>query len=211
MISLLKKELLAIASFFKRNYSETIVLCAATLFIILARHHPVGDRWLNQLFYFFILPVLTIAVFLRRNPLDFGLRIGNCKLWGFHVVSACLILLPILFFASRDSSIVRYYASGNFDFINYFFQIAVVLLSWEFLFRGFLLFGLREKFKEGSILVQMVPFALLHIGKPEAETISCLVSGIYFGYVAYRGGSYWPAFFIHLFINLTNKAFVNLL
>ena len=28
----------------------------------------------------------------------------------------------------------------------------------------------------------MIPFALLHIGKPEAETISCLVSGIYFGY-----------------------------
>lgn len=211
MISLLKKELKALLSFLKRNYSETVILCAATLFIILARHHPVGGRWLNQTFYFFILPVFTIVVFLRKNPLDFGLRIGNYKLWSFHVVLVCLVLLPVLFFASRDSSIVRYYASGNLDFITYSFQIAVVLLSWEFLFRGFLLFGLKEKFKEGSILVQMVPFALLHIGKPEAETISCLVSGIYFGYVAYRGGSYWPAFIIHLFINLTNKVFVNLL
>jgi membrane protease YdiL (CAAX protease family) len=77
------------------------------------------------------------------------------------------------------------------------------------MFRGFLLFGLKEKFKEGSILIQMIPFVLLHIGKPELETISCLFTGILFGYMAYRGKSFWPAFTIHLFINIYFVALIN--
>jgi membrane protease YdiL (CAAX protease family) len=77
------------------------------------------------------------------------------------------------------------------------------------MFRGFLLFGLKEKFKEGSVLLQMIPFALLHLGKPELETISTIITGILFGYVAYRGKSYWPAFIIHLFINVFFVALIN--
>ena len=61
-----------------------------------------------------------------------------------------------------------------------------------------------------SILVQMIPFVLIHFGKPELETISTIPMGIYFGYVAYRGNSYWPAFIIHMFINILFRIFVNL-
>jgi membrane protease YdiL (CAAX protease family) len=77
------------------------------------------------------------------------------------------------------------------------------------MYRGFLLFGLKEKFKEGSILLQMIPFALLHLAKPELETLSTLVTGILFGYVAYRGKSFWPAFIIHLFINVFFVTLIN--
>jgi uncharacterized protein len=59
-------------------------------------------------------------------------------------------------------------------------------------------------------LIQMIPFALLHLGKPELETVSTLITGILFGYVAYRGRSYWPAFFIHLFINVFFVALINI-
>jgi CAAX protease family protein len=55
----------------------------------------------------------------------------------------------------------------------------------------------------------MIPFALLHLGKPELETISTLFTGILFGYVAYRGKSFWPAFIIHLFINIFFVTLIN--
>jgi len=74
-----------------------------------------------------------------------------------------------------------------------------------------LLFGLKEKLAEKSILVQMVSFVLLHFGKPEIETLSTILTGIYFGYIVYRGNSYWPAFIIYLFINISLVYFVNLL
>ena len=87
---------------------------------------------------------------------------------------------------------------------------AVVGIVEETLFRGFLLFGLRNKMGELSILVQIVPFVLVHFGKLELETLSTLVTGLYFGYIAYRTDSYWPAFLIHLFINVVFIAMVNL-
>ena len=46
----------------------------------------------------------------------------------------------------------------------------------------------------------MVPFALLHIGKNPYEALSTVLSGIGFGYVAWRTGSFLYAFLIHWFL-----------
>ena len=99
----------------------------------------------------------------------------------------------------------------QFNAGKYALETIVYLFAWEFIFRGFLLFGLKERFSDGSILIQMIPFVLTHLGKPEIETISTIIMGIYFGYVAYRGNSFWPAFIIHTFINITFVVFVNFL
>ena len=55
----------------------------------------------------------------------------------------------------------------------------------------------------------MIPFVLTHFGKVEIETISTIITGILFGYIAWRGKSYWPAFFIHLFINVFFVGLIN--
>lgn len=211
MIKLSRKELRELSSFLKRNYGEIVVICLATLFLTIHRFHPIGPPWVSSLIYFAILPMLTIMLILRRNPLDFGLRFGNFKVWCFHVVVSFMIALPILYIASHSPLLAEYYTVPQFDVLKYSFETMVYLFSWEFLFRGFLLFGLKEKFKESSVLVQMIPFALLHLGKPELEAISTILMGIYLGYVVYRGNSYWPAFIIHLFINITFRIFVNIL
>ena len=210
MTTLFKKELQELASFFKRNYREIIIVGLATLFLTVAVYHPIGPPWISSLFYFAVLPILTIVI-LRRNPLDFGLKLGNFKVWSLYVVATIIVALPILYFASRSPSLARYYTVPRFDAAKYCLEMIVYLFAWEFIFRGFLLFGLKEKFKEGSILIQMVPFVLVHLGKPEIETISTILTGLYFGYVAYRGNSYWPAFIIHLFINIPFVIFVNML
>jgi membrane protease YdiL (CAAX protease family) len=209
--TLFKKELREIASFFRRNYREIVIISLATLFLTLAGYHPIGPPWVSSLIYFAVLPVITITVILRRNPLDFGLRLGNFKIWGFYVIASLIVALPILYIASRSSLLANYYTIPQFEVVKYCLETTVYLLAWEFIFRGFLLFGLKEKLKESSILIQMIPFVLVHFGKPEIETISTILTGIYFGYVAYRGNSYWPAFIIHLFINISFLIFVNIL
>ena len=210
MSNLVRKELREIGSFLKRNYREIVVIGLATLVLTLAGYHPIGPPWISSVIYFAVLPILTIII-LRRNPLDFGLRLGNFKVWGFYVIATLIVVLPILYIASRSSVLAQYYTIPKFDVIKYCLETTVYLFAWEFLFRGFLLFGLKDKLKESSILVQMAPFVLVHFGKPEIETISTILMGIYFGYVAYRGNSYWPAFIIHLFINITFLIFVNIL
>ncbi|MFH1032806.1 MAG: CPBP family intramembrane glutamic endopeptidase [Chloroflexota bacterium] len=173
------------------------------------RYYPICNEWFSSLLYYVVLPILVILL-LRKNPLDFGLRFGNVKAWGFHTVLTCLIAAPVLYAASYVPTLRNYYTMESFNMVRYSLISVISLAATEFTFRGFLLFGLKDKLKEISILVQMVPFVLVHFGKPGLETISTIFTGIYFGYISYRGNSYWPAFIVHLFINIFFIGLVNL-
>jgi membrane protease YdiL (CAAX protease family) len=194
-----------------RNYNEIVVISCSSLFILLKHYHRLVSVWGSSFFYFAALPLLTILFLLRKNPLNYGLRIGNWQLWIKYIFVFLLLALPILYISSDIPSVRRYYTSQNFSFLNYSLEIGIYLLGMEFLFRGFMLFGLKEKFKEGSILIQMIPFTILHAGKPEIEALGCIVTGILLGYIAYRGNSFWPAYIIHVVINISNKFFINFL
>lgn len=195
--------------FLKGWYREIIVISFATLFMILHNHHKIENFWISSIVYFGILPVLTILIFLRKNPLDFGLKLGNYRFWIPCVVIFLVIAVPILYFSSDMPSVQGYYRNHrNSELFTYIWQMGIYMLGWEFLFRGFMLFGLKDKFKEGSILIQMIPFVLLHFGKPEIETISTIFTGILWGYISYRGNSFWPAYIMHMVVNISNKAFV---
>jgi membrane protease YdiL (CAAX protease family) len=54
-----------------------------------------------------------------------------------------------------------------------------------------------------AIYVQMIPFAIAHIGKPDIETFSSIAGGILIGYLVRWCRSFWPAFILHLIIALT--------
>lgn len=208
MLDLFRQEMKQLVSFLKSYFQEIIVLCLAILFLVLQWYQPIGSSLVvSRLIYYVIFPVLTILIILRKNPLDFGFRVGNIKLWSFYIVITVLIGFPLLYLSSYFSSMGQHYAL-RFDYYHFLVQTVPLLFAWEYLLRGFLLFGLKEKLGEASILIQMVPFVLLHLGKPEVETVSCIITGIWFGYVAYRGKSFWPAFLIHVFINFTLKYFL---
>lgn len=209
MANNISTELKNLIGFLKNWYNEIVVICFATLFMILHSYREIENFWISSFIYFGIFPVLTILIFLRKNPLDFGLRLGNYRLWLPYVLIFLAIAIPILYFTSDMSSVQGYYRSHrNFDLLKYVLQMGVYMLGWEFLFRGFMLFGLKEKFKEGSIIIQMIPFVLLHFGKPEIETISTIFTGLLWGYICYRGKSFWPAYIMHIVVNISNKAFV---
>ncbi len=202
-------EIREIVRFLRRNRQEAMVIAFAGLFLALGEYHSIGSRWADSLLFYGAFPLAAIWLILRRNPLDFGLRLGNYRVWRVHVVAACIIAVPILFVASYFATLTNYYTIQDFTLPVYLWQTVLYQSGWEFIFRGFILFGLKDKFREGSILIQMIPFLILHLDKPEAEAISTIPMGIYFGYVAYRGGSYWPVVILHVFINVLFRVLVN--
>ncbi len=209
MITFFKEEFGSIGKFFKSYSSETVIIVFATLFITLDKYHPLGNEWQSIFLYYGVFPILVILLILRKNPLDFGLRFGSPRIWGFYVIIVCLLAAIILYASSFITSLQSYYQMEDFKLSVYFLTNCLSLSASEFIYRGFLIFGLKDKFREGSILLQMIPFALLHLGKPEIETISTIITGILFGYIAYRGRSFWPAFIIHLFINVFFVSLIN--
>jgi len=203
-------ELHSIGSFLQSWKQKILVIGFAALFVVLGQYHPIINESLSNLIYYAVLPVLVIVILLRKNPLDFGFRSGNPGIWFGYVLITIAAAAIILWTASLLPSLQKYYTQPQFNLLNYALTTIVTLFSQEYLFRGFLLFGLKDRLKEGAILVQMIPFVLLHLGKPEIETISTVITGIYFGWVVYRSKSFWPAYIIHLFINCFFVIIVNL-
>jgi membrane protease YdiL (CAAX protease family) len=209
MIRFFRDELSHFQQFLKSYGNESIIVIFGTLFIVLNEYRPISNEWGSIFLYYAVFPILVILIILRKNPLDFGLRWGSPRLWWPWVAIICLIAAAVLYASSFSTSLKNYYLKDNFTMLTYFWTNCVSLSAQEFMYRGFLLSGLKDKFKEGSILIQTIPFVLVHLGKPELETISTIFTGIIFGWVAYRGKSFWPAFIIHLFINIFFVGIIN--
>ena len=204
------REYQEIKRFVEENYKVIIILSLSTFSLTMQWYRPLRfSPALSNIFYFMVLPVLVIRFVLKDNPYYYGFGLGDYKLWLNYVAATIIISVPVLYFASHFSQVQRYYGRG-FNYYEFFSITVPTLLAWEYILRGFLLFGLEEKFGKVSIVIQMVPFVLLHLGKPEAETLSCIITGLWFGWIAYRGRSFWPVFLIHTFINFMNSIFSNL-
>lgn len=205
----LSREYQEIKNFVKENFKIILILGVATLSLVMQWYRPFHfSPALSNIFYFMVLPVLVIRFILKDNPYYYGLGLGDYKLWINYVVVTIIVSVPVLYLASHFSQVYRYYGRG-FNYYEFFSITVPILLAWEYLLRGFLLFGLEERFGKASIVIQMVPFVLLHLGKPEIETLSCIITGLWFGWIAYRSRSFWPAFLIHTFINFINSIFTN--
>jgi hypothetical protein len=74
------------------------------------------------------------------------------------------------------------------------------MFAWEFFFRGWLLWTLGRKYGSDAIWLQMIPFALLHIGKPEIELLSTVLGGAFFGILAWRTRSFLYGWLLHWFM-----------
>lgn len=145
---------------------------------------------------------------------DIGWRMGNIKRGVAWVVASLVIMLPLLVIASRRPEFQNYYPiytparCSTFGFLQFAIGIVIYMCAWEFLFRGYLLFGGAKAFGVGAIIMQALPFWMAHIGKPVTEFWSALPGGIIMGIIAWHSDSFWAPFIIHAFINVLFNAFV---
>lgn len=198
-------ELSDIRSFVKMYGRELLIVSVATLSLILFHYHSLGSLVLRYAFFFIALPTAGLLL-IKQNPFDLGLRLGDYRRWLIHVLIAGALGILVVAIGSRVGSVSEFYtARTDTGILQYIAERIVIIFAIEYIFRGFLLFGLKEKLGGGAILVQMVPFAIMHIGKPEIEAVGCIFAGLYFGYIAFRTGSLWPAFIIHLIANIANR------
>ncbi len=167
--------------------------------------------WFSSEFViYFILPVLLIVLVHRRPLRSFGLGAGD---WRFGLkVSAIfyLLMLPILWVVSDLQMFQQVYphaASVRNDWSLLLIYEAVFLLyfiGWEFVWRGYVVFGLAPHTGAAvAVFVQMIPFVILHYGKPLPETIGSIVAAIALGALSLRARSFWYAVLIHWSVMLT--------
>lgn len=83
-------------------------------------------------------------------------------------------------------------------FLTYEAGYLAYFIAWEFFFRGWLVQGLLPKWGRGpAILVQVLPFVVMHYGKAELETLGSIIAGVALGILAVRTRSFWYGALIH--------------
>jgi uncharacterized protein len=152
---------------------------------------------------FFVLPVLIIRIFLKEKLSSYGLQIGDYKAGLKITLIFFLVMLPIVWFASSSDSFINVYphllsARESWTiFLVYEIGLVIYMIAWEFIWRGYMLFGLYEKFGFYSIFIQMIPFVILHNGKPMLETFGSILAGLALGILALRTKSIFYCVLAH--------------
>jgi len=136
-----------------------------------------------------VIPLLVVLVVFRDRPSRYGLRVGDWRAGAAIAVAGCAVMTPIVLALARVPAFAAYYAPQGASAPNVVLTTALEVIPAEFFFRGFLLFALLRVMGPLAVVVATLPFAFIHLGKPEVEVLSTLVGGLAYGWLNWRTGS----------------------
>lgn len=185
----------------KLNFDWKIVTITivSTLLLTVDHYHKFTEyKYWDRVILYLVIPLLITLIFFRENPRDYGFSLGDWKLGLVYTVIGIALMTPIIYLlGSGDEASQKYYERflAGLPWTTF-----LDLIGWEFIFRGWILFGYARKFGHEALWLQAVPFAIAHMGKPEIETLSTIFGGFAFGWVAWRTKSFLYPFLIHWYI-----------
>jgi len=188
----------------RSDLKAATILISSTLLLVTSHYHRIlGDDILSSFVFYFLIPVGIILLVFRENPRRFGLRLGDWRQGALWTVLGVLLMAVVIVGLVQLDEFRSYYRLGSFqeplsrEVLEFALRQAIYMFSWEFIFRGFLLFGLKDRFGSLAIWIQAIPFAIMHLGKPELETLSTIFGGAAFGYIDLKSKSVLPSVVIH--------------
>jgi membrane protease YdiL (CAAX protease family) len=183
------------------DWKPVAVIVATTLILCVDHYHQVSNDFrLNELFFYLALPLFVILVILRESPAEYGFHLGDWRAGLALTVVGIVGISLVLPFVIKMKEFREFYSSSAKQILPILFNRSVELIGWEFFFRGFLLFALYRIAGPYAIILQAVPFTLVHFGAPQVEVLSCIFGGSAFGYVAWRTDSFLYPFLIHVYL-----------
>jgi membrane protease YdiL (CAAX protease family) len=156
-----------------------------------------------------IVPMLVLACLPGQRIRDYhvSLRGFGKHLWIYGALFGAV--LPAVLAASTSSSFRHTYpfyriANRSYaDLAMWELLYGVQFLALEFFFRGFILQGLRRALGANAIFVMLVPYCMIHYGKPLPETLGAIGAGLILGTLAMRTRSIWGGVLIHVGVATT--------
>ncbi len=156
-----------------------------------------------------VIPMIAIALMPGERIRDYNVSArGFIKHIGVYV-AMFVAFLPVVWLASNTASFRHtypFYRMANRSAVDLWAWEALYaaqFLSLEFFFRGFLLQGLRRAFGANAIFVMVVPYCMIHYGKPLPETLGAILAGLLLGTFAMRTKSIWGGVMIHVGVATT--------
>jgi membrane protease YdiL (CAAX protease family) len=189
---------------FDLQLTATVVLGTLLPLLDAFDHSILGLKAYDRVFFYLVIPLLVITLLFRQRPSEYGLRVGRWRRGLAWTAAGCLLMALVLAVAVANVPAIKSYyqqkapeSAGRLLWLS-----AADLIGWEFMWRGFLLFGLARALGPGpAIWLQAVPFAFMHVTKPEVEALTAIFGGAAFGYIAWQTRSFFYPFLIHWFMD----------
>ncbi|MFA0731465.1 MAG: hypothetical protein LKKZDAJK_002277 [Candidatus Fervidibacter sp.] len=156
----------------------------------------------------FLLP-LGMLLAVGKKPWECGLTVGEGRLGLLWVAIGTLGMAFIGQWAAGRPDFRAYYeplaASLRSAPLTFWLTLFAYMLGWEFLFRGFLLFGLAGNNPSLLRLLTAVTFSTLlfgasHWGKPLPELLGSFLAGLILCGIAWRTRSLFAPVLLHTLV-----------
>ena len=173
-----------------------------------------GYRTFGDALIYFVVPVIVLSCFSKRPLSDYGLKLnGALGPWRLYLAMFSA-MFPCIVLASYSPSFLQTYPFYHLlpgesywpRLIIWESLYALQFVGLEFFFRGFLLHGTRLRLGPYSILVMMVPYCMIHFGKPLPETLGAIGAGLVLGFLSLRYRSIWLGAALHIGVAWTMDA-----
>ena len=178
------------------------IVVLSTLVLILAFNNRFLQGEYDRFFLEFAIPVAWIALVWCEDPRRYGLTLGDWRV-GLPVALATMAAMAAIIWILGQQPDFRAYYTDTIEgrpAWRLIVDTAIDIFAWEFFFRGWMLFALGRKLGAEAVWIQIVPFALMHVWKPEIEQLSTVIGGAFFGLLAWRTKSMLWGWLLHWFM-----------
>jgi membrane protease YdiL (CAAX protease family) len=155
------------------------------------------------------LPMIVWKIcFPGDSLLDMGLRVRGLLKHAWIYALCLAVVVPALLIVARSPDFGTYYpfyrqsSRSWFDLLLWEAMYFAQFFGLEVFFRGFWLSGLRRTMGSGAIFAMVVPYCMIHYGKPYLEAAGAVIAGIALGSLAMRTKSIYSGFLVHVTVAL---------
>lgn len=162
--------------------------------------------WASQSFFFyFVVPGLVVKLVFKQNLADYGFKLkGSLKNWPLYL-GMFVFMLPVIYLCSRTPNFQSHYPFYRLSFGESWYPNLYIwegfywlqFVGLEFFFRGFMVHGLKDKMGIHAVFVMVIPYCMIHFGKPFPECLGSIIAGLILGYLSFKNNSVMLGIAIH--------------
>jgi uncharacterized protein len=183
--------------------------------IEIPRFHRHGWGHLSAVVMLLTVPALAVRFGMGMGLRDLGFRLKGTGKELLIVLAMWAAFTPVIIYFSGTEAFARTYPrlpQAESDVGLFWLYQAFYLLkwmSWEFFFRGFMLFAFQRYLGAAAVLISTIPFVIMHVGKPEAEMLGAIAAGFILCGISLRSKSIWPGVVLHAGVATTMDFFAS--
>jgi len=161
-------------------------------------------RWAVGCVVFYLIVPSIVLLLAGRSPRKYGLNLeGLTRHWRTYA----MLFIPVGLGVALASGMPKFQSSYPFlhnpvdwrELLIWELCYLAQFVALEFFFRGFMVHGLRPHVgSTAAVMIMLLPYVMIHFGKPLLETCGALIAGAVLGFLSLRTGSIAGGAILHV-------------